>query len=100
MAPTILRTIVTTSTGSTQLEVTTYAELCALTGETAPFEGLGRDEREIVEDLLDRWHEVKCALASMAAEAATRVRSVCQQDEFIERLDALEIVIAAARRGR
>lgn len=101
MEPTDLRATVTTHAGKQHVEVTTYAELCDLARETAAFADLPAEEREIVEDLLDRWHNVKCQLAALPPDEVARLRAAGNgAEDFFERLDALEAALAGARRGR
>lgn len=101
MEPTDLRTTIFTHAGAPRVEVTTYAELCDLARETAAFTDLPAEEREIVEDLLDRWHNAKCHLAALPPDVAARLRAAGDgAEDFIERLDALEGALAGVRRGR
>lgn len=101
MEPTELRTTVTTHAGAPHLVVTTYDELRDLARETAPYAALSADERELVEDLLDRWHGAKCRLAALPPEEAERLLAAGDgAEDFIERLDAVEGALAEARRGR
>lgn len=50
MAPTDLRTTVTTFAGERRDEVTTYADLQDLAGETTNYADLSEGEREVVDD--------------------------------------------------
>jgi hypothetical protein len=78
MQPTALRTTVTTFAGERRDEVTTYADLRDLAGETAAYADLSAGEREVI-DLLSRWHAVKCELAALPIDEADRLRAAAAE---------------------